>query len=91
MHSSVSNSFCNIHQFLNSILDLNVTDKRIIIACLPQALVLDMAGVGVTWDNLWTGPGVPFGGSLIMMAIDTVLYGFIAYWLDAVMPSKLWT
>ncbi|XP_026730464.1 ATP-binding cassette sub-family A member 5-like [Trichoplusia ni] len=55
---------------------------------MDKALVLDMAGVGVTWDNLWTGPGVPFGGSLIMMAIDTVLYGFIAYWLDAVMPSE---
>lgn len=50
--------------------------------------MLDMAGVGVTWDNLWSGPGVPFGGSLIMMAVDTVLYGLAAYWLDAVIPSK---
>ena len=47
-----------------------------------------MAGVGVTWDNLWSGPGVPFGGSLIMMAVDTVLYGLAAYWLDAVIPSE---
>ncbi|KAL0868036.1 hypothetical protein ABMA27_008685 [Loxostege sticticalis] len=52
------------------------------------ALVLDMAGVGVTWENLWSGPGVPFGGSLIMMAVDTVLYGLFAYWLDAVIPSE---
>ncbi|VVC97829.1 unnamed protein product [Leptidea sinapis] len=42
---------------------------------MDKALVLDMAGVGVTWDNLWSGPGVPFGGSLIMMAIDTVNTG----------------
>ncbi|KAH9638909.1 hypothetical protein HF086_004439 [Spodoptera exigua] len=55
---------------------------------MDKALVLDMAGVGVTWDNLWSGPGVPFGGSLIMMAIDTVLYGLAAYWLDAVIPSE---
>ncbi|KAJ0173327.1 hypothetical protein K1T71_011503 [Dendrolimus kikuchii] len=55
---------------------------------MDKALVLDMAGVGVTWDNLWSGPGVPFGGSLIMMAIDTVLYGFFAYWLDAVVPKS---
>ncbi|XP_026331721.1 ATP-binding cassette sub-family A member 5-like, partial [Hyposmocoma kahamanoa] len=55
---------------------------------MDKALVLDMAGVGVTWDNLWSGPGVPFGGSLIMMAIDTVLYGLFAYWLDAVIPSE---
>ncbi|CAK1589994.1 unnamed protein product [Parnassius mnemosyne] len=55
---------------------------------MDKALVLDMAGVGVTWDNLWSGPGVPFGGSLIMMAVDTVLYGLAAYWLDAVIPSE---
>ncbi|CAG9126342.1 unnamed protein product [Plutella xylostella] len=55
---------------------------------MDKALVLDMAGVGVTWDNLWSGPGVPFGGSLIMMAVDTVLYALAAYWLDAVMPSE---
>lgn len=48
-----------------------------------------MAGVGVTWENLWSGPGVPFGGSLIMMAVDTVLYGLAAYWLDAVIPSEI--
>ncbi|XP_075983489.1 cholesterol transporter ABCA5-like isoform X2 [Anticarsia gemmatalis] len=55
---------------------------------MDKALVLDMAGVGVTWENLWSGPGVPFGGSLIMMAVDTVLYGLFAYWLDAVVPSE---
>ncbi|XP_047518693.1 cholesterol transporter ABCA5-like isoform X1 [Pieris napi] len=56
---------------------------------MDKALVLDMQGVGVTWDNLWSaGSGVPFGGSLIMMAIDTVIYGFAAYWLDAVVPSE---
>ncbi|XP_063368836.1 cholesterol transporter ABCA5-like [Cydia amplana] len=55
---------------------------------MDKALVLDMQGQGVTWDSLWSGPGVPFGGSLIMMAVDTVLYALIAYWLDAVMPSE---
>lgn len=55
---------------------------------MDKALVLDMEGVGVTFENLWSGSGVPFGGSLIMMAIDTVLYGLVAYWLDAVIPSE---
>lgn len=55
---------------------------------LFQALLLDMAGEGVTWDNIWNGPGIPFGGSLIMMAFDTVLYGFLAYYLDCVLPSE---
>ncbi|CAB3246103.1 unnamed protein product [Arctia plantaginis] len=58
---------------------------------MDKALVLDMAGNGVTWENLWSGPGVPFGGSLIMLAIDTVLYGLAAYWLDAVIPSEYGT
>lgn len=48
-----------------------------------------MAGEGVTWDNLWNGPGIPYGGSLIMMAFDTVLYALLAYYLDAVIPSML--
>lgn len=67
---------------------MTAADELHLYIVMFQALVLDMAGVGVTWDNLWSGPGVPFGGSLIMMAIDTVLYGLFAYWLDAVIPSK---
>ncbi|GBP64686.1 ATP-binding cassette sub-family A member 5 [Eumeta japonica] len=56
---------------------------------MDKALVLDMEGVGVTWDNLWsTGKGMPFGGSLIMLSVDTVLYALAAYWLDAVIPSE---
>lgn len=54
-----------------------------------QALVLDLQGEGVNYDNLWSGPGMPFGGSLVMMALDIVLYGLLAYYLDSVVPSKL--
>jgi len=49
---------------------------------------MDLSGEGVTLDNLWKGKGIPFGGSLIMMAFDTVLYGFLAYYLDSVIPSE---
>lgn len=55
---------------------------------MDKALVLDLSGNGVSFDNLWAGPGIPFGGSLIMMALDTVLYGFLAYYLDSVIPSE---
>ncbi|XP_049766661.1 cholesterol transporter ABCA5-like isoform X1 [Schistocerca cancellata] len=55
---------------------------------MDKALVLDLSGDGVTFDNLWSGPGIPFGGSLIMMALDIVLYGFLAYYLDCVIPSE---
>lgn len=57
--------------------------------CHFQALVLDLSGEGVSFDNLWSGPGIPFGGSLIMMSLDIVLYGLLAYYLDCVIPSKL--
>lgn len=48
---------------------------------------MDLSGEGVNFTNLWSGPGMPFGGSLIMMALDTVLYGLLAYYLDSVIPS----
>lgn len=51
-------------------------------------MVLDIAGQGVTLNNLWSGPGIPLGGSILMMAFDNVLYAFLAYYLDCVVPSK---
>lgn len=56
---------------------------------MDKALVMDLSGTGVNFSNLWSGPGMPFGGSLIMMAFDIVLYGFLAYYLDSVIPSEL--
>lgn len=52
-----------------------------------QALVLDLQGEGVNFDNLWSGPGIPFGGSLIMMTLDIILYACLAYYFDSVIPS----
>lgn len=49
---------------------------------------MDLSGEGVNFDNIWSGPGMPFGGSLIMMGLDIVLYGFLAYYLDCVIPSE---
>lgn len=54
---------------------------------IAQALVLDLQGEGVNFDNLWSGPGIPFGGSLIMMTLDIFLYACLAYYLDSVIPS----
>ncbi|KAI7815451.1 ABC subfamily A member [Rhyzopertha dominica] len=55
---------------------------------MDKALVMDLNGEGVNFTNLWSGKGMPFGGSLIMMAFDIVLYGFLAYYLDSVIPSE---
>ncbi|KAI2474243.1 ATP binding cassette (ABC) protein subfamily A member [Diabrotica virgifera virgifera] len=49
---------------------------------------MDLSGEGVNISNIWSGRGVPFGGSLIMMAVDIVVYGLLAYYLDSVIPSE---
>ncbi|KAL1502488.1 hypothetical protein ABEB36_007623 [Hypothenemus hampei] len=54
---------------------------------MDKALLLDLAGDGVKMANVWDGP-MPIGGSLIMMAVDVVLYGLIAFYLDSVVPSE---
>lgn len=56
---------------------------------MDKILVLDISGQGVTLDNLWSGPGIPLGGSIFMMAIDIVLYAGLAYYFDSVIPSTL--
>lgn len=55
---------------------------------MDKILVLDIAEQGVTFDNLWQGPGIPLGGSILMMAVDIVLYAALAFYLDAVVPSE---
>ncbi|XP_043274650.1 ABC transporter A family member 1-like isoform X2 [Venturia canescens] len=55
---------------------------------MDKALVADLQGEGVNFDNLWSGPGMPFGGSLIMMTLDIFLYALMAYYLDSVVPSE---
>lgn len=54
---------------------------------MDKILVLDISGQGVTLDNLWSGPGIPLGGSIFMMAIDVLLYAGLAYYFDSVIPS----
>lgn len=55
---------------------------------MDKILVLDISGQGVTLANLWTGPGIPLGGSILMMAVDIILYAFLAYYLDSVIPAE---
>ncbi|XP_067014846.1 cholesterol transporter ABCA5 [Anabrus simplex] len=54
---------------------------------MDKAVTLDSSGQGVRFSNLWSGPGIPFGGSIIMMLVDIILYGLLAYYLDSVIPS----
>ncbi|XP_058130067.1 cholesterol transporter ABCA5-like [Anopheles ziemanni] len=54
---------------------------------MDKILVLDISGQGVTLDNLWTGPGIPIGGSILMLVVDIVLYAALAFYFDCVIPS----
>ncbi|KAL7012162.1 hypothetical protein ACKWTF_014662 [Chironomus riparius] len=55
---------------------------------MDKIMVLDIKGEGVTLSNLWSGPGIPLGGSILMMAFDIILYSLLALYLDAVVPSE---
>uniref|UniRef100_T1JC73 ABC transporter domain-containing protein n=1 Tax=Strigamia maritima TaxID=126957 RepID=T1JC73_STRMM len=54
---------------------------------IDTALVMDLIGDGLEFSNIWEG-NFPFAGALIMLAIDTILYGFLAYYFDSVIPSE---
>lgn len=55
---------------------------------MDKILVMDISGQGVTLENLWAGPGISLGGSILMMAVDIVLYGLLSFYLDMVIPSE---
>ena len=56
---------------------------------MDKALLLEInTELGVQASTLWDGPGLPIAGSLIMLAVDVLLYIFMAYYLDSVLPSK---
>lgn len=56
---------------------------------LFQALLLDISGEGLSFDTIWDGPGLSFAGSLIMISVNILLYFFLAFYLDNVVPSEL--
>ncbi len=56
---------------------------------MDKALLLEISTPqGAQWANLWNGPGLPLGGSIIMLVVDVVLYIALAVYLDSVLPSK---
>lgn len=52
-----------------------------------QVIYFDFAADGINFASIWDGPGLPFAGSLIMISVDILLYLFLAYYLDNVIPS----
>lgn len=58
---------------------------------IDKVIYFDYAANGITYTSLWDGPGLPFAGSLIMISVDILLYLFLAYYLDNVVPSEYGT
>lgn len=86
------NYFLMISQFSENPADYSPLENQSINKCaiLLQALYLEITTPnGVTWDTLWEGAGLPFAGAYVMLSVDIVLYFFLAYYLDNVLPSKL--
>lgn len=54
---------------------------------MDVAIKEDILNVGLSFSNMWDGL-FPFAGSLIMLAIDVVLYAVLAYYFDSVVPSE---
>ena len=57
---------------------------------IDKVILFDFSD-GLSWHNLWEGPGMPFAGSLIMCFVDIFIYLFLAYYLDNVIPSEFGT
>ncbi|XP_050432298.1 phospholipid-transporting ATPase ABCA3-like [Adelges cooleyi] len=55
---------------------------------IDKAMTMDLDGKGLKFNNIWAGPGIPFGGFLLMMVVDALIYAFLAYYFTMVVPSE---
>ena len=54
-----------------------------------QAVDFDNRKIGLHSYNVWDdSAGMPFGGCIVMLCVDIVLYAFLAFYLDNVLPSE---
>ncbi|TRY62479.1 hypothetical protein DNTS_007141, partial [Danionella cerebrum] len=81
--------------------DLITTDMKIMASLMSQVAFgfgteylsrYEEQGLGLQWDNIQTslleGDEFSFLTSIIMMAVDTVLYAVLAWYLDNVFPGQ---
>ncbi|KAK7595383.1 hypothetical protein V9T40_013208 [Parthenolecanium corni] len=54
---------------------------------VDKALTMDVNGDELSLKNLWTGPGMSFGCSMVILCIDNFLYALLAYYFDQVIPG----
>lgn len=55
---------------------------------IDKAMMMDLEGRGLHFDNIWEGQGMSFGESLLIMAIDAFIYAILAYYFDMILPSE---
>ncbi|XP_022180938.1 ATP-binding cassette sub-family A member 5-like isoform X1 [Myzus persicae] len=55
---------------------------------IDKAMQMDLAGEGLHFSNIWNGPGLSFGESLVIMAFDTLVYACLAYYFDMILSSQ---
>lgn len=55
---------------------------------IDKSMSMDLADEGLNFSNIWKGPGISFGESLLIMAFDAFIYGILAYYFDMVLPSE---
>lgn len=48
---------------------------------------MDVNGDELSFNNLWTGPGMSFGSSMVILCVDNFLYALLAYYFDQVIPG----
>ena len=60
---------------------------------IDTIMQVDFLGVGFSTELLWSTEysKIPIGGLMIMLALDTLLYGVLAAWLDNVLPTEYGT
>ena len=49
-------------------------------------------GVGAQWDNIWVSPvngdSLSLGGCMVIMALDSILYTILMWYIEAVFPGQ---
>ena len=60
---------------------------------IDTIMQFDFLGVGYSADLLWSTEfsKIPIGGLMLMLLVDTALYGLLAAWLDNVLPTEYGT
>lgn len=55
---------------------------------VDKAITMDLTGTGPNFSNMWDGPGMSFGESILILLFDAIVYATLAYYFDMILPSE---